>query len=51
MKRLGLVVKAGVPGDKIKTGAFGEERLLCNESTAACWQSDRRVEVLISTSK
>jgi len=45
------LVKAGVPGDKIKTGAFGEERLLCNESTAACWQSDRRVEVLISTSK
>jgi outer membrane protein OmpA-like peptidoglycan-associated protein len=45
------LVKAGVPGDKIKTGAFGEERLLCNESSAACWQSDRRVEVLISTSK
>ena len=45
------LVKAGVPGDKIKTGAFGEERLLCAESTAACWQSDRRVEVLISTSK
>ena len=44
------LVKAGVPGDKIKTGAFGEQRLLCNESTAACWQSDRRVEVLISTS-
>jgi outer membrane protein OmpA-like peptidoglycan-associated protein len=43
------LVKAGVPGDKIKTGAFGEQRLLCNESTAACWQSDRRVEVLIST--
>jgi outer membrane protein OmpA-like peptidoglycan-associated protein len=39
-----------VPGDKIKTGAFGEQRLLCNKSTAACWQSDRRVEVLISTS-
>lgn len=45
------LVKAGVPGDKIKTGAFGEQRLLCNESTAACWQNDRRVEVLISTSK
>ena len=45
------LVKAGVPGDKIKTGAFGEQRLLCNESTAACWQTDRRVEVLISTSK
>ena len=43
------LVKAGVPGDKIKTGAFGEQRLLCNESTVTCWQSDRRVEVLIST--
>jgi outer membrane protein OmpA-like peptidoglycan-associated protein len=41
------LVEAGVPGDKIKTGAFGEQRLLCNESTSACWQSDRRVEVLI----
>jgi outer membrane protein OmpA-like peptidoglycan-associated protein len=45
------LVKAGVPGDKIQTSAFGEQRLLCNESTAACWQSDRRVEVLISSSK
>ena len=45
------LVKAGVASDKIKTGAFGEQRLLCNESTAACWQSDRRVEVLISSSK
>jgi outer membrane protein OmpA-like peptidoglycan-associated protein len=45
------LVKAGVASDKIKTGAFGEQRLLCNEPTAACWQSDRRVEVLISSSK
>ena len=45
------LVNAGVASDKIKTGAFGEQRLLCNESTAACWQSDRRVEVLISSSK
>jgi peptidoglycan-associated lipoprotein len=45
------LVKAGVSSDKIKTGAFGEQRLQCNESTEACWQSDRRVEVLISTAK
>jgi outer membrane protein OmpA-like peptidoglycan-associated protein len=45
------LVKAGVASDKIKTGAFGEQRLLCKESSAACWQSDRRVEVLISSSK
>jgi len=45
------LVKAGVASDKIKTGAFGEQRLQCNESTAACLQSDRRVTVLISSSK
>jgi outer membrane protein OmpA-like peptidoglycan-associated protein len=45
------LVNAGVPGEKIRTGAFGEQRLLCKESSAACWQSDRRVEVLISSSK
>ena len=41
--------------DKIRDGlnAFGESGGFGgrNESTAACWQSDRRVEVLISTSK
>lgn len=45
------LVKAGVPGDKIQTGAFGEERLKCSESTEPCWQLDRRVEVLISSVK
>ena len=29
------LVKAGVPGDKIQTGAFGEERLKCSESIGA----------------
>jgi outer membrane protein OmpA-like peptidoglycan-associated protein len=43
------LVQAGVPADKIKTGAFGETQPKCNESTEACWQSDRRVEVLIGT--
>jgi len=41
------LVAAGVPGDKIDTGAFGEQRVKCHEATEACWQSDRRVEVLI----
>ncbi len=45
------LVKAGVPGDKIQTGAFGEMRLKCQEATEVCWQSDRRVEVLIGTAK
>jgi len=40
------LVKAGVSSDKIQTGAFGKQRLQCNESTEACWQRDRRVDVL-----
>lgn len=42
------LVKAGVPSRKIQTGAFGEKRLKCTEKTEACWQRDRRVEVLVS---
>ena len=45
------LMKAGVARDKIQTGAFGEMRLKCQEATEACWQSDRRVEVLIGTAK
>lgn len=45
------LVKAGVPGDKIQAGAFGEQRLKCSQSTEPCWQLDRRVEVLISSVK
>jgi outer membrane protein OmpA-like peptidoglycan-associated protein len=45
------LVKAGVASDKIQTGAFGEQRLQCNESTDACWQRDRRVDVGFRTDK
>jgi len=45
------LMKAGVARDKIQTGAFGEMRLKCQEATEACWQSDRRVEVLIGAAK
>ena len=41
------LVSAGVPSARIQTGAFGETRLKCSEATAACWQRDRRVEVLV----
>jgi len=41
------LVSAGVPSAKIQTGAFGETRLKCGEATEACWQRDRRVEVLV----
>ena len=47
----GALVTAGVPADKITTGAYGEMRLKCHEPTQECWQSDRRVEVLIGLSK
>ncbi len=43
------LVAAGVPSDKIQTGAFGESQPKCNESNETCWQRDRRVEVLIGT--
>jgi RNA polymerase-binding transcription factor DksA len=43
------LAKAGVAGDRIHTGAFGESQLKCIESTESCWQRDRRVEVLIGT--
>jgi outer membrane protein OmpA-like peptidoglycan-associated protein len=39
---------AGVPSEKITTGAFGEMRLKCHVQTQECWQSDRRVEILIN---
>ena len=41
-----LLVK-GVPTARIRTGAFGETRPRCTEATEACWQQDRRVEVLV----
>ena len=39
------LVKAGVASDKIQTRAFGEQKPQRNESTDACWQRDRRVDV------
>ena len=41
------LTKSGVPAEKIQTGAFGESRLKCNDQSEACWQRDRRVEVLM----
>jgi peptidoglycan-associated lipoprotein len=43
------LVRAGVPGGKIHTGAFGEKRPICGSPNEACWQRDRRVEVLLTT--
>lgn len=41
------LVGAGVSGNRIRTGAFGETRPKCTQSTETCWQEDRRVEVLV----
>ena len=41
-ERRDALVKAS---DKIQTSAFGEQKPQCNESTDACWQRDRRVDV------
>jgi outer membrane protein OmpA-like peptidoglycan-associated protein len=43
------LVRAGVPNQKILTGAFGESRRACSSPTDECWQRDRRVEVLLTT--
>ena len=45
------LVKAGVPAAKVTTGAFGEERPKCSEQNEACWQRDRRVEILVRPGK
>lgn len=41
------LIEAGVPEATIVTGAYGEMTLKCTEETDACWQSDRRVEVMV----
>jgi len=45
------LVAAGVADGRIKAGAFGESQPKCNASTEACWQADRRVEVLIGNAQ
>lgn len=51
-RRVGAVrdalVKEGVPGNRISTGHFGEQRPKCNEKTEACYQMDRRVEIFVT---
>ena len=51
-RRVGVIrdalIQAGVPASRIHSGAFGESRPKCNDKTEACYQRERRVEVLIS---
>lgn len=41
------LIEAGVPETAIVTGAYGEMTLKCTDETEACWQTDRRVEVVV----
>ncbi len=42
------LISAGVATDRIRVGAYGEMNPVCSEKTGACWQLDRRVEVLVA---
>lgn len=41
------LIQAGVPADRIETGTFGSDRVMCNPSTEQCSQREGRVEVLV----
>ena len=36
-----------MPADRIETGTFGTDRIVCNPSTEQCTQREVRVEVLV----
>ena len=44
------LIQAGVPTERIETGTFGTDRLVCNPSNEPCSQRDGRVEVLVRAS-
>ena len=44
------LIRAGVPSDRIETGAFAAQRANCNDSIERCAQRDGRVEVLVRSS-
>ena len=44
------LIQAGVPADRIETGTFGTDRLVCNPATEQCSQREGRVEVLVRAS-
>lgn len=41
------LMTAGVPETAIVMAAYGEMNLKCTDQTEACWQLDRRVEVVV----
>jgi peptidoglycan-associated lipoprotein len=41
------MVKAGIAENRLSTISYGEEKLICMESTEACWAKCRRDDVLV----
>lgn len=41
------LIAAGVAKEQILVGAYGELNSKCGEATEACWQQNRRVEVIV----
>ncbi len=42
------LISAGVATERIRVGAYGELNQVCKDKTGACYQLDRRVEVLVA---
>jgi peptidoglycan-associated lipoprotein len=38
----GALVRAGIPGDRVRTISYGKEKPFCMQSTEDCWQQNRR---------
>jgi peptidoglycan-associated lipoprotein len=41
-----FLVNLGVPAKAIKTVSYGKERPICSEAAEACWQRNRRDDVI-----
>lgn len=39
------LIELGVPGDRIRTLSYGEERPVCTDTTEACYQQNRRAHL------
>ncbi|MDH3316020.1 MAG: peptidoglycan-associated lipoprotein Pal [Gammaproteobacteria bacterium] len=44
-----LMTLMGASGQQIRTVSYGEERPVCTEHNEACWQLNRRVEIVYRT--
>jgi peptidoglycan-associated lipoprotein len=42
-----FLVSLGVPGDRLRTISYGNERPQCTESSESCWQKNRRAHLSV----